>query len=303
MKGNCFIVLLLILFVTPSTFAEQPDTLKIMLVDKAPVFDGKANDAVWNKAQWISIDQVWMPWKGHISTKDFSGRFKVLWSEKTNLLYFVAEITDDVFRDGFIYEGANSRNYSDYDIFEVFLDPDHSGGMHVFDETGENGVKWGTNAQNAFTYHISVNSPANGKITHKKTVEDIAGTSWTDIRNYSDHLPDFAFRKKGNTYTYEFSLKVYKDTYKPDSPSENDRDKLYTGKIMGLATAYCDDDHSTGKPIRDNFIGSVHGAESALEWDEARKEYVFNQTWKNASYFGVAQLVNYKPNPHSNKKK
>ncbi len=290
MTRKSYLVLLLIIFTTKIILAEQPDTLKILRVDKSPVFDGKATDDVWSKAAWISIDQVWMPWKGTLSATDFSGRFKVLWSKKTNLLYFVAEITDDLFRDGFVY--GNARNYSDYDIFEVFLDPDHSGGMHVFDETGENGKLWGTNAQNAFTYHISVNTPPDGKMTHRKTVEDIAGTSWTDIRNYSDHLPDFAFRKKGSTYTYEFSLKVYKDTYKPDSPSENDRDQLYAGKIMGLATAYCDDDHATGMPIRDNFIGSVRGVESAIEWDVDRKEYVFNQTWKNASYFGVALLVN-----------
>jgi hypothetical protein len=294
MKKERLIILGLLVFSTMLIFAEQPDTLKIVRTESMPVFDGRSTDAVWNKAAWISINQMWMPWKGNMLSTDFSGRFKVLWSEKTNLLYFVAEITDDVFRDGFVY--GKARNYSDYDIFEVFIDPDHSGGMHVFDETGENGVLWGTNAQNAFTYHISVNSPPEGEMTHRNTVEDIAGTSWTDIRNYSTHLPEFAFRKKGNTYTYEFSLKVYKDTYKPNSPSENDRDKLYAGKIMGLATAYCDDDHSTGKPIRDNFIGSVQGKDSAIEWDEERKEYVFNQTWKNASYFGIVQLVNYTAN-------
>lgn len=292
MNWKSYIILLIFTVLIIPIFAEQSDTLKIMRVDKVPVFDGRSNDTVWSKAAWISIDQVWMPWKGSISALDFSGRFKVLWSEKTNLLYFVAEITDDVFRDGFVY--GNARNYSDYDIFEVFLDPDHSGGMHVFDETGENGKVWGTNAQNAFTYHISVNTPANGKVTSRKTVEDIAGTSWMDIRNYSDHLPDFSFRKKGNTYTYEFSLKVYKDTYKPDFPSEVDRDKLFTGRVMGLATAYCDDDHVTGKPIRDNFIGSVRGEKSATEWDAAMNQRGFNQTWKNASYFGTVQLVDDK---------
>lgn len=302
MRIKGFTIFVVIILTTTKMLAEQPDTLKIMRVETAPDFDGNAKDAVWSKTEWISIDQVWMPWKGRISTSDFSGRFKVLWSEKTNLLYFIAEIIDDVFRDGYIYRGATSQNYSDYDIFEVFLDADHSGGMHVFDGTGENRVTWGINAQNAFTYHISVNSHADGKMTHNKTVEDIAGTSWTDIRNYSDHLPDFAFRKNGNKYIYEFSLKVYKDTYKPNLPSEKDRDKLYNGKIMGMATAYCDDDHATGKPIRDNFIGSVRGIETAVEWDETRKEYVFNQTWKNASYFGVALLVNDTPNMFSRKK-
>lgn len=271
--------------------AIQPDTLLIPCCKVPPHIDGKATDAVWKNAPWIAIDQVWMPWKGQIAATDFSGRFRVLWSDKTNMLYFVAEITDDIFRDGYQFGSKNNRNYSEYDIFEVFLDPDRQGGLHVFDETGSNAERWGSNAENAFTYHISVNKPTHRQATNKKTVEDIAGTSWSDIRNYASHFPDFVFRKKGNTYTYEFSLKVYNNSYNPDAQSENSREKLYAGKVMGLATAWCDDDHRDGPPQRDNFIGSVAGVDSATESDKSRNETVFNQVWKNASYLGIAILT------------
>ena len=280
---------MLVLFI--SAYAIQPDTLRIRHTTKAPCFDGKSGDKVWDMTEWIAIDKVWMPWNEKIAVNDFSGRFKVLWSSKTNLLYFVAEIVDNVFRDGYVFGGYNHRNYSEYDIFEVFLDPDHSGGLHVFDELGTNGELWGTNAENAFTYHISANALGNKRTTHNKTVQDIAGTDWSDIRNYADHLPDFAFRKNGNTYTYEFSLKVYKHTFNPDKPSEKDRDILHEGKVMGLATAYCDSDNKTGEPTRKSFIGSVAGDAKMVEWEPVKQKYIFNQTWKNADYFGIVILV------------
>jgi hypothetical protein len=284
------IFLTLFLLANIPLLAVQPDTLCIMQIAEAPKINGFADDAAWEQAQWIKIDQVWMPWKATISESDFSGRYKVLWSGKTNLLYFIAEITDDVLRDGYDY-GKNNVTYSDYDIFEIFLDPDHSGGLHVFDgvcDDTKNPACWGVNAENAFTYHINANAPADGAVTCSKSVEDISGTDWDhkQIENYAGHLPDFAFHKNGNVYTYEFSLKVYKDTYNPEKPSEEDRDKLVEGKIMGLSAAYCDDDHPEGTAIRDNFIGSTPGNEKALD-----SKGNFNQTWMNSSYYGVVQLV------------
>jgi hypothetical protein len=290
-----FICALLFVLAGTNSFASQPDTLRIMQITESPKIDGFANDAVWQQAQWISIDQVWMPWKATIAESDFSGRYKVLWSEKTNLLYFVAEITDDVFRDGYVY-GNKNANYSDYDIFEIFIDPDHSGGLHVFDgvcDDAKNPACWGVNAENAFTYHINANAPADGEVTSAKSAEDLSGTDWDhkQIENYAGHLPDFAFRKNGNIYTYEFSLKVYKDTYNPQNPSEANRDKLVEGKIMGLAAAYCDDDHPTGTAKRDNFIGSTPGNYNALD-----SKGNFNQTWMNSSYYGIALLVGLNTN-------
>ena len=286
-----FFLTAILFLILVSAFAIQPDTLRIRHTTKAPCFDGKSGDKVWDNAEWIAIDQVWMPWGEKLSADDYTGRFKVLWSSKANLLYFVAEIIDDTFVDGYIFGGDNHRNNSEYDIFEVFIDPNNSGGLHVFDATGKDGEMWGVNAENAFTYHISVNAPKNKRQTRKKTVQDIAGTDWNDIRNYADHLPDFAFRKNSNIYTYEFSLKVYKDSFDPNKPSENDRDLLHEGKIMGLATAYCDSDDKAGEPLRKSFIGSVPGDAKMVEWEPTKQKYIFNQTWKNADYFGKVILI------------
>jgi len=282
--------LTIILVAIIPVFAAQPDTLRINQITETPQIDGFANESIWQQAQWISINQVWMPWKDKIKGCDFSGRYKVLWSEKTNLLYFVAEITDDVFRDGYVYSQKNP-NYANYDIFEIFIDADNSGGLHVFDGACADANKsrcWGVNAENAFSYHINVNVLDDGVVTHLKSVEDLSGKGWRrkNIENYSNHLPDFAFCKSVNVYTYEFSLKVYKDTYNPQNPSEDDRDKLQAGKIMGLSTAYSDADNSLAPPKRESFIGSTPGNENALDSNGD-----FNQTWMNSSYYQIVQLV------------
>jgi len=273
-----------------AAFALQPDTLKIKQISSLPIIDGMATDSVWEKVSWITIDQTWIPIDEKLAASDFSGRFKVLWSATSNKLYFVAEITDDVFRDGYVY-AKKDITYGDYDIFEVFIDPNRSGGLHVFDGKCDDATHkkcWGTNAENAFTYHINVNAPADGQTTFKKTVEDISGKSWRTkyIRNYADHLPQFAFRKTGNTYTYEFSLNVYKDSIDPKKPSEADIDTLFVNKIMGMSVAYCDSDTKIGKARRESFIGSTKTDLNVLD-----KQRGFNQAWMNATYFGVVRLT------------
>ena len=288
-KKQAFLILFFIVN-TIAVFALQPDTLLVKNTKQYPTIDGKAEEAMWQNTEWQSIDQVWIPLNQTIDATDFSGRYKMLWSAETNLLYFIAEITDDVFRYGYKYS-KKDITYADYDIFEVFIDPDHSGGLHVFDgkcDDAQNKKCWGTNAENAFTYHINANAPVDGQTTILKTVEDISGKGWHRkfIRNYADHLPEFAFRKTGDVYSYEFSLKVYKDSYNPELPSEIDRDSLYAGKIMALSVAYCDSDLKQGKPQRDNFIGSTLADLKVLDVHGN-----FNQVWMNASYLGVIQLI------------
>jgi hypothetical protein len=205
----------------------------------------------------------------------------VVWSSKTNLLYFLIEVTDSIFVDGFI-PGKTADIYN-YDIVEVFIDEDKSGGLHVFDGTGSVGREWGTNAQNAFAYHIYADFPKEGKVTTKCYAYDLGGTSWSDAKsmNYTSHLPSFALRKTGHKAVWEFSLIVYNDTYKDNmSHKENARPKLQAGKVMGLSVAYCDNDHPEKNPkVRDYMFGSV--------WEPSPGNF----HWMNADYFGTIQLV------------
>lgn len=262
----------------------QDDTVKVITVAEFPAIDGIGNDGCWQNCKWQPIDQVWIPYGGSLDSADFSGRYKITWSPTSNLLYFLVEIVDDVFVDGYKYDRSPfiGGGYPDYDIVEVFIDADKSGGLHVFDGTGSTGQQWGTNAENAFAYHIAANAAPEGQVTHDKVVCDIAGQSWSNyyIANYADHIPEFALRRSTGKFIWEFSLKVYADTYDPINP-EASRVILKAGDLMGLSIAYCENDDPSEQPKqRDNFIGSV--------WVPAA---AYNDHWMNANYFGTIQLM------------
>lgn len=280
-------ILLFIFFLTTTLLADihvQDDTVKVIAISELPLIDGIGDDTCWRNSNWQSIDQVWIPYGGSMDSADFSGRYKIAWSPATNLLYFLVEIVDDVFVDGYKYDRSPSAGggYPNYDIVEVFIDHDKSGDLHVFDGTGSTGQQWGTNAENAFSYHIAANALTEGQVSHDKVVCDIAGQSWSNyyIANYADHLPDFALRRSAGKFIWEFSLQVYDATYQPGNPAGS-RVTLKAGDLMGLSIAYCDNDDPNEDPKqRDNFIGSV--------WVPAA---AYNDHWMNADYFGTIQLI------------
>ena len=238
----------------------------------APVIDGEASEDCWQEAIWYHIDQTWIPWGESIDSSDYFGRFRVSWSEQENLLYYFVEITDDAFVDGYTFP---DNGYPSFDIVEVFLDENHSGGLHVFDDNPE----LGENSENAFSYHLAVDAPAEGEVTKDFVACDIDGTGWDDriTINYADHFPELAMKKTGNIYRYEFSLKVYDDTYDHADP-EASRVELTEGKEMGMSMAYCDNDQQDGE--RDNFFGSVWVPREA-----------YNDHWMTADDYGTIRLV------------
>ena len=239
-----------------------------------PVVDGIGDDNVWETVGWQYIDQFWKPYGTVLTPDDFSGRFKVLWSATQNKLYVLAETTDDDFVDGYVYPAGN---YPDYDILEVFMDENQSGGAHVFDNGTEN-------AENAFSYHIVIHRPVDGGTTSDKQVLDIAGKSWSNYfyPNYAGHFPEFTVKREGNKLTWEFSLTVYKETYDPTKTVAQNTtaiSTLTTNKTIGFAMAYCDADGGVG---RDNFIGS--------DWGPLKTNNEFNDYWMLADGYATMTL-------------
>jgi hypothetical protein len=271
-------------FANPTRRLEQDNPVIVPEVSSAPIFDGVGNDVCWQNVPWQTIDQVWIPYGDNVSSNDYSGRYKVTWSGTENVLYFLVEITDDVFVDGYVY-GVTADVYN-FDVVEVFIDEDKSGGLHVFDGTGSTGQQWGTNAENAFAYHIYADFPEEGQIATDFRVNDQDGTDWSNIitPNYAAHFPHFALRKSQNTAVWEFSLIVYDDTYEEDNVDAA-RVQLEVGKKIGLSLAYCDNDDPDENPkVRDNFFGSV--------WVPAA---AYNDHWMNADYFGTIELASGNP--------
>lgn len=236
----------------------------------APAIDGKHLDRCWIKAEWNLLNHLWMPPASEIDSSDYYGRYQVSWSETENLLYYYVEINDDVFVEGYDFPG---RRFNQYDILEIFLDEDLSGGYHAFDDE----LQRGSNAENAFTYHIAVNSPPDDGYSTDFKAFDIRGYQWGDhIIDYSSHFEEFIMKREGNLSTYEFSLKVYNDQYEHDD-REASSVLLFKGKEIGLSLAYSEND--LPGTIGDHYYGSVWVPE------EASRDH-----WYDADYFGVLKL-------------
>lgn len=263
-----YLVFILLFVILSSSKSEEHDgdSITAYHTNIVPVINGDTSDACWAAAKWHNINYVWIVPTNQTtapsSAADFSGRFKVLWNKTTNLLYFIFEITDDVFVNGYVF-GNKATNYPSYDVVEVFLDEDRSGGNHTFNN-------------NALAYHIT-----GGNSTAEFNALDIYGVSWSNynIMNYSNHLPEFKRVYNGQHYYWEFSLMALKNTFvqaaSGDNPSAS-KATLTVGKRMGMTAAYCDNDGLDENPmIRDHFIGSKYLASA----DQ-------NSSYINASLFG-----------------
>ena len=206
-------------FAADATHAEDRNRYVAPRADRAPVVDGVADDPAWEAAAWYEINHRWLG--PEYSPDDFSGRFKVTWTEER--IYILVEVVDDILFDS---HRDPLVQYWDDDCVEIFIDEDYSGGNHQYNH-------------NAFAYHMSLDNQA----------IDIG----TDERphNYSHHV-DSRWRQTGNTVVWEFAIDIYTDDY-VDGSDDNTPVTLHAGKIMGLMLAYCDND---GSELRENFVGS-----------------------------------------------
>ena len=201
------------------------DTFIAYKATETPVIDGYADESFWGDTiPWYPIDYVWLPYNEYVAPEDFTGRFKISWTDDRLLL--LVEIVDDVLYD--IYPNPLDNYWND-DCVEVFLDEDHSGGNHQFN-------------YNAFAYHIS---------TTFDVVDGGTGTSAL----FNSHI-DAARTQSDSLYTWELSIKVFDDTYVDESSTPV---TLTNEKEMGFSLAYCDNDASA---YRENFIGSKYLPES-----------------------------------------
>ena len=217
----------------------------------APTIDGRADDAAWQAASWYAIDQLTLGVQPE--SEDFSGRFKLVWTEKK--LYLLAEITDDVIIDT---HPNPLVNYWDDDTLEVFIDEDKSGGEHRI-------------SHNAFAYHVSIDNHA------------IDYSTKDEPAYYTDHISSAWQRdvQQANTVFWEVSFDIYPDTFKDENNTAIPV-TLKAGKEMGFMVAYCDSDNDSDG--RQSFISSKDVP--AVDGDK-------NRGYKDASVFAVLTLVKH----------
>ena len=219
---------------------------QLITVKKAktnPVIDGKADDDIWSNTIWLPLDELWLG--DTYSNEDFSGQYKLTWSD--DALYLLAEIKDDILVDN---HTDPLIAWWDDDCLEIFIDEDNSGGEHQYNH-------------NAFAYHVSLD----GNVVDMST-EKVG-------KLYNSHIQSKRITT-GNKTLWEVKISLFNDTYKDDA--ENSPEKLYPGKVIGFALAYCDNDTSKE---RENFIGSVY-----VEGKDK------NRGWIDANIFGTLKLSN-----------
>lgn len=208
--------------ITASVQAASEQT--VIYTDTPVVVDGVANDAIWKKAKWHSLNHDMV---GSVpKASDFTGRYKLAWDESQ--LYLLVEITDDVLID----THPNPKEaYWDDDCLEIFLDEDASGGDHL-------------HSYNAFAYHIALDG----------NVADFGnGKDNNSVVLLNDHLDSAWQRQPQKPYNviWEVAVRIYPDTFNTANPGEPVA--LSADKIMGFMLAYCDND---GSETREHFMGS-----------------------------------------------
>jgi hypothetical protein len=215
--------------------------IEVQKTIKPPTLDGIASENSWKLAKWHPLDQIWegQPY----DPSDFNGRYKLLWDNEA--LYVLVEISDNVLFD---QNKDPLKLFWNDDCVEVFVDEDNSGGLHQFNN-------------NAFGYHIALDG----------NVVDLAPDKAPHL--FNDNLRCVRVTE-GNVSTWEMAIKMFDSKYVLGN--KNTGLKLFSGKRIGFALAYCDNDGST---IRENFIGSVFVPGEDKD-----------QAWINADIFGTLVL-------------
>lgn len=291
-KNRVLVFLCFVVLFSTNVFAAQADTVRAMdVAANIPAINANGSDLCWDQVEWQPIDENWIEWGVPLDSTDFWGRYKAIWSSETNLMYILAEFVDDTLVDGYVYspDRTIAGNYPDYDIFEIFIDQDKSGGLHVFDGITESDKNnWGVNAENAYAYHLAPLQNPDSVLVTEVAACDLAGSTWWSadgegvayVINFVDHIPEFSLTFTEDRYVWEFSMQVHDDTFTEADP-EASRVTIQAGDVMGFSVAYCDNDGQFEDPLtRDNFIGSV--------W-VPQAEY--NDHWMQADGFGTLMLV------------
>jgi hypothetical protein len=218
-----FVSICISLLTICSAFAQtQKDTIYTLYTATPVIVDGLDADAVWAKADWHDMKQVWLG--NAMEDGDFIGKYKTAWDK--NFLYILVEVVDDSLSDD---HKDPLDNYWNDDCVELFIDEDHSRGNHQ-------------NNNNAFAYHCST----------FYDVIDGAGSNGATI-NCRNNITIVMDTIGEHTYLWEFAVKMYNKNFTYSNPDQS-RVYLSPEKLMGFSIAYCDNDETTE---RENFIGSV----------------------------------------------
>jgi len=252
---------------TPDTVSDQYD-YTAYFAGTAPVIDGVGDDEAWEKAEWRSIDQMWLSGGDNNSLNfasppagTYSGRFKIVWTE--NRLYYLVEIKDTYLSLTRLADPYN-QIYND-DCLELFINEDGLGGMHENNNT-------------AFAYHMSYDGVHAMDYVAGQNNNPPFKNSYIARNHHVNYNIGNRYNANGsNTYVWEVEMKIYNKNYPITGSASYQHVRLTENKKMGFAVAYCNAGSSNK---REYFIGSMF-----IPGDNK------NVAYQNASVFAKLTLV------------
>ena len=231
---------LLVFWPLQDVLAHHPEGAKYQVYqfapDQLPTIDGDPAD--WDVVpDRLAIDgshlmDTVMGKGRNMDPKDLSVEVKVAWSARTNRLYFLYKMYDDM----------HNFNLARGDIFEVVIDADHSGGRyHSFDKVDEQTEARlkSTTAQN---YHIFT-PPADGKAWAWVW----GSQQWLIEKPWAEHAfrYDFAFKQAGplvlEFYITPFNYASFR------GPKHSAVHQMQAGETFGLSWSVLDYDEDDSR--------------------------------------------------------
>ncbi len=231
MKNSTFCLFVLLLCFTKVSSVSAAEVLPdggayvARQTDTIPVIDGIGNDNCWARANWASINHIWIG--PAVTPTDYSGKYKVLWTPQR--LYILIEIVDDTLCLQPPVSDPRPSIYN-YECAEIFIDEDNSR------ETDYSGT------YKAIAYHIN----STGGVYYY-----LGSSGWTG--SLSNNINYKVTKVAAHTYDWEFEVKVFDKSFVYGA--NNIPVTLTNNKVMGLSLAYNDNDGGT---LRQNMIGSVN---------------------------------------------
>ena len=280
-----------------SQYFDKSDTVKIYRSGTDITIDGKSLEKCWDSTEWMPIEYIWAqnPSNGTesylsgvtdirtstlgLDTTDFKGRFKMLWSSKTNLLYILAEITDNALVSNYDWVG-NKGNYTGFDDIEIF-----------YQENGPCRQVW-PGCDHTFTHKAkAIHLTSNGYGV------DMGGPSWGSYVLYNRTMKS-VINKAAPKYTWEIGMQLINEKvidsqlqvttdYTVSPLPDSLISKLAKDKVIGFTMNYIDVDIAGNK--REHFISNLYVPDGI----DGSSNRLRNASWQNSDAYGIAQLLSY----------
>lgn len=179
-------------------------------------------------------------WEGGVDPSpydpsDMDYRMWLCWTRTSGQLICAVEAFDD---DYIPYGGGGLHETFRYDLVDLVVDGDHSGGQYLFPSTDDDD-ELNTNRQAQY-YRSAPEAPDSRSLEYAG-----AGNDWVVWPPYADAGGGVLGQSPG-IWVVEFCVTPFDDLIW-DKPSESRRSELYAGKVIGLNLNVFDMDGDTAE--------------------------------------------------------